>query len=98
MNSREQFLLKRVRELEARLLVTMQELQRVALDRDFTESVGCAFAWDLAVSIKEFDNIDDFAVRNGALESVEGDMRRGWDAAVKATEAMLAESERASAK
>lgn len=86
MNSREQFLLKRIRELELRLALTMQELQRVATDRDYTESVGCAFAWDLSSGL---DRLAD----NDAHEVV-GKVADHWDAAVKATEKMLDEAEK----
>lgn len=77
MNSREQFLQKRIKELELRLALTMRALETVTIDRDFTESVGCAFAWDLAIWEESRDTAD-------AL----GDT---WQDAVKALEEMLKE-------
>lgn len=90
MNSREQFLLKRIRELELRLALTMQELQRVATDRDYTESVGCAFAWELAQGVNAVVEVcnggDDVA------DEMIAQAAQSWNEAVKATEKMLDEA------
>ena len=90
MNSREQFLLKRIRELELRLALTMQELQRVATDRDYTESVGCAFAWDMA---QLHDHGAEKSAFRAGVERVLGTAAAQWDEAVKATEKMLDEAQ-----
>lgn len=90
MNSREQFLLKRIRELELRLALTMQELQRVATDRDYTESVGCAFAWDLETRRQAF--VAQVGWSNVHQSDFMDDTEREWSEAVKATEKMLDEA------
>ena len=49
MNSREQVLLKRIQRLERQQAALMLTFDKLLADLEHTESVGCAFAFDLAL-------------------------------------------------
>jgi hypothetical protein len=51
MNTREQYLKARVNMLEKNVMLLMNENRFLVGDAILTESVGCAFAWDLGASM-----------------------------------------------
>lgn len=78
MNTREQILAKRVAALEAKLQASMVVIDHLIKDLEFTESVGAAFAFDIA---SEYANDYD-VVAESCLRSI----GKSWDEAVKALE------------
>lgn len=89
MNTKEQYLSRRVKELEARLQASMVVIDHLIQDLEMTESVGAAFAFELGSTLLSVTEKWDGLVNNlpvDAVEMVDGSMSSGWDEAVKALE------------
>ena len=81
MNTREQYLLKQNERLQAQLQVVLAAMNNAVEESEFRASVACAFAWDLAASLKGFYE-DPGDLDLDTIESLGTYVEAEWDAAV----------------
>lgn len=84
MNSREQYLQLRIQKLNTMLENADVMIRRLIEDAELTESIGCAFAFDLGV---ELEGLRKLGVHSSGYENgcdcIEGTLVENWNQAVK---------------
>ena len=90
MNSVEQALRARNKRLEQQNAALLMTLEKLVEGLELTESVGCAFAWDLTNHIDaqrafatKFSSDEYYNATTDTADGIEEDALEGWERAMK---------------
>ena len=91
MNSQVQYLQKQIQRRDAQIQVLLMALDGCEREKDLSESVACAFAWDLVNEIDStraaadsFYSDPAYNACVSAADEIEESIIEGWNAALKA--------------